>query len=626
MEKMEDEIVKLRDKTEEFSTIETASSSSEDILDTKNEEIEYQKFEIEKFNFKEASGNSVYQVELAKAIEHYSNGELEKCNEYLENFTYEFESFIEQPIFKFFESSSALKEKILENSSVENSYLMLAMNYIELEYFKKAKWKIIKGLSFYPNNLKLQNLLAKCHIMLKEPDEARQILERGMFLGNLDSIEIFETLWKPNFSFEYFIDVVMNGDLEKVNHFIENGMDLNLQNSEGRTALIYASYLGLKDIVALLLEKGVLLEITDKKEKTAFVYAVERADVELMKLLISHGSKMDLENLNIKNKIKKFVDDGNIGVLNLLFGYSYIEKAENEITDVEEGALDNSFESMNTSKVLDDSPILNSQDGVPTTDIENSDEERELDWEESLKRILSDDDELNEFDNSRELNIDFRENTLHKVSNTEDTKAEFVNQSVFNVLSEKLEPELEVRQKEMLVAIDELVSKSFSSTLLAHQKVEKKSLFCSLFAKKIKIHNFLEFLTTSSKKDIDKFIHTNSIDTKDKAGNTLLLSAIQLEDFVLLEEILALGPDIRIINKAGHDVELLIMQVRVQNRAKIETLYESYKDVVINSEKKTIQESNKQIRERQKQEKKALLQSKKENQINERKSRRENRK
>ena len=569
---------------------------------------------------RESSNESIFKAELKEAVESFTKGDLEKSNELLENFTYEFESFIEQPIFKYFAENKTLKSEILSNSSVENSYLMLAMSYIELELFKKAKWKISKGLTFYPNNLTLQNLLAKCHIMLKEPEAAREILERGMFLGNIDSIDIFESLWKPNFSFEYFIDVVMNGDLEKVKNFIENGMDINLQNSEGRTALIYASFLGMKKIVTLLLENGALLEISDKKGKTAFVHAVERKDIEIMKLLLSRGANIAFENITVKEKIKEFVDEGSVEALSLFFGHNYIEKAENEFN-----IHSSSDEDECEERDLNDEQLASEEDLISSVEVDQFEEREEDDWEESLKQILGEESsKLEEYDEETIFSM----NTLHRESNTEENRAEYVNSSVFSALVEKSNPELELRQKEMLGAIDLLISKKqYVNPHLTTKSVTKKSLFSSLFGKKIKINNFLEFLATKSHKEIVKLIESNMINMKDKAGNTVLLSAIQLEDTEILEKIFYQMPDIKVRNRAGQGVEDLILQVRVQNRSKIEKLYERYLESIgaLKEEKvETVKESKKEMRERLKREKKELAQRIKESKTDERKARRKN--
>jgi len=117
------------------------------------------------------------------------------------------------------------------------------------------------------------------------------------------------------------------------------------------------------------------------------------------------------------------------------------------------------------------------------------------------------------------------------------------------------------------------------------------------------------------------------INMKDKAGNTVLLSAIQLEDTEILEKIFYQLPDIKVRNRAGQGVEDLILQVRVQNRSKIEKLYERYLESIgaLKEEKvETVKESKKEMRERLKREKKELAQRIKESKTDERKARRKN--
>ena len=52
------------------------------------------------------------------------------------------------------------------------------------------------------------------------------------------------------------IDAVRNGDIELVQELLENGANPNIQNRNGRTALMVAIAWGYTDIVLLLLEKG----------------------------------------------------------------------------------------------------------------------------------------------------------------------------------------------------------------------------------------------------------------------------------------------------------------------------------------------------------------------------------
>lgn len=52
------------------------------------------------------------------------------------------------------------------------------------------------------------------------------------------------------------IDATRNGDIQRVQELLENGANPNIQNRNGRTALMVAIAWGYTDIVLLLLEKG----------------------------------------------------------------------------------------------------------------------------------------------------------------------------------------------------------------------------------------------------------------------------------------------------------------------------------------------------------------------------------
>ncbi len=68
-------------------------------------------------------------------------------------------------------------------------------------------------------------------------------------------------------------------------------LDLNIQDREGKTALIYTiqklnNWDNQEKIVQLLLEKGADINIKDKNGKTALVYAIENGDKNIEKMLV----------------------------------------------------------------------------------------------------------------------------------------------------------------------------------------------------------------------------------------------------------------------------------------------------------------------------------------------------
>ena len=52
------------------------------------------------------------------------------------------------------------------------------------------------------------------------------------------------------------LEAAKKGDFSKVKHLIESGCDVNYEDKDGYTALIFASFNGHLEIVKLLIAKG----------------------------------------------------------------------------------------------------------------------------------------------------------------------------------------------------------------------------------------------------------------------------------------------------------------------------------------------------------------------------------
>lgn len=75
------------------------------------------------------------------------------------------------------------------------------------------------------------------------------------------------------------------GDLEITKLLLKHGADVNAKNSQGTTALIYATQANNIVLVKLLLESGANKTLAEKSGKTALSYAKQNSFTELIKLL-----------------------------------------------------------------------------------------------------------------------------------------------------------------------------------------------------------------------------------------------------------------------------------------------------------------------------------------------------
>lgn len=112
----------------------------------------------------------------------------------------------------------------------------------------------------------MQILVAGCN---KSPDSARR---------ELSGLNI-------QYTPEQFFNSAKNGDTKVVKLFVEAGMDPNVKNVDGQTALMFASYSGHIDTVKLLLGNGAYINIVDKFGDSALTWADAEKHTDIVQLL-----------------------------------------------------------------------------------------------------------------------------------------------------------------------------------------------------------------------------------------------------------------------------------------------------------------------------------------------------
>jgi hypothetical protein len=107
------------------------------------------------------------------------------------------------------------------------------------------------------------------------------------------------------------------GHLEVVKELIKNGADINLQSYIGYSALIYASSFNHLEIVKELIKNGADVDLFDSGEETALMHASQNGHPEVVNELLKNGADLtgitedfmhSIQSQEIKDNIKKYQD------------------------------------------------------------------------------------------------------------------------------------------------------------------------------------------------------------------------------------------------------------------------------------------------------------------------------
>ena len=113
-----------------------------------------------------------------------------------------------------------------------------------------------------------------------------------------------------------------NIDMVKLLSDLEQGADINLQNKDGNTALIYAiRENNIEMVKLLLLEKGADTNLQNKDGNTALIYAIRENNIEMVKLLLEQGANTNLQNKDGNKGLMYAIRENNIEIVKLLLDY-----------------------------------------------------------------------------------------------------------------------------------------------------------------------------------------------------------------------------------------------------------------------------------------------------------------
>ena len=87
---------------------------------------------------------------------------------------------------------------------------------------------------------------------------------------------------------EFIAHAAVTSDLRVLRFLLDAGVDMDMKDAIGRTALTAASFYGRLEVVRLLLEAAADSHLTDFQGRTALVNACDRGHLEIVRLMIAH--------------------------------------------------------------------------------------------------------------------------------------------------------------------------------------------------------------------------------------------------------------------------------------------------------------------------------------------------
>lgn len=93
-----------------------------------------------------------------------------------------------------------------------------------------------------------------------------------------------------------FLEAAYNGDYKVVLDCIKKGVDINTENWDGVTALMYATNSGNKDLVKLLLDKGAKVDAKPMNGNTALISASQFGFTDIVEMLLTDSANVHISD------------------------------------------------------------------------------------------------------------------------------------------------------------------------------------------------------------------------------------------------------------------------------------------------------------------------------------------
>lgn len=124
---------------------------------------------------------------------------------------------------------------------------------------------------------------------------------------------------------EQLFQAVKQGDTNFVKKLIENGANINAQNSNGQTATMIATYHNDVKTAKVLIEAGADVNIRDQMKNNPFLYAGAEGLIDILKLTIKAGADPTITNRYGGTALIPASEHGYVAVVNELLNNTKID-------------------------------------------------------------------------------------------------------------------------------------------------------------------------------------------------------------------------------------------------------------------------------------------------------------
>jgi ankyrin repeat protein len=128
-------------------------------------------------------------------------------------------------------------------------------------------------------------------------------------------------------------DAAINGNIDVVRDMLAKGADINSEDSNKDTALIFASYNGHTQIVDLLIKAGANLNLQNSYKSTALILAASYGYIEIVELLIKAGADLNIQNNNKNTALTLASFKGYTEIVDLLIKAGADINSQNNVKD-----------------------------------------------------------------------------------------------------------------------------------------------------------------------------------------------------------------------------------------------------------------------------------------------------